>query len=343
MSVSAGPTTHRGRGAIGRGDHRGVAPRRAGCGGLTAGIAAMSAPRRPARRPRPRQGQRPTRGAAEKRPPQGGGSAAARAKARARQCRTRTREPLLAERESGLSGHGPGKDWRLLEARMTADISARRDDAAVAGGAPVIEAQGLGLTFETADGPVHALRDVNLAIGKGDFVSFIGPSGCGKTTFLRVAADLETPTAGTITVNGMSPAAGAADAGLRLRLPGGGAVSLADDRRQRPAAAGDHGLRPGRAGGAGEAGAGAGRARRLREEVSLAALGRHAAAGVDRPGAGVRRRHPADGRAVRGARRDRPRPAERGAAASSGRGPARPSPSSPTRSPRRCSSRPGSW
>jgi NitT/TauT family transport system ATP-binding protein len=73
--------------------------------------------------------------------------------------------------------------------------------------APVIEAKGLGLTFETADGPVHALKDVDLAIGKGDFVSFIGPSGCGKTTFLRVAADLETPTAGTMTVNGMSPAA----------------------------------------------------------------------------------------------------------------------------------------
>jgi NitT/TauT family transport system ATP-binding protein len=72
---------------------------------------------------------------------------------------------------------------------------------------PVIEARGLGLTFETADGPVHALKDVNLAIGRGDFVSFIGPSGCGKTTFLRVAADLEAPTAGTITVNGMSPAA----------------------------------------------------------------------------------------------------------------------------------------
>ncbi len=72
-------------------------------------------------------------------------------------------------------------------------------------GAPVIEAKGLGLTFQTADGPVHALKEVNLAVGKGDFVSFIGPSGCGKTTFLRVAADLETPTAGTITVNGMSP------------------------------------------------------------------------------------------------------------------------------------------
>lgn len=69
----------------------------------------------------------------------------------------------------------------------------------------VVEAKGLGLTFRTNDGPVEALSNVDLSIGKGEFVSFIGPSGCGKTTFLRVIADLEQPTAGTITVNGMSP------------------------------------------------------------------------------------------------------------------------------------------
>ncbi|MCB1426244.1 MAG: ABC transporter ATP-binding protein [Brucellaceae bacterium] len=69
----------------------------------------------------------------------------------------------------------------------------------------VISAQNLSLTFETNDGPVHALSDVNLDIGKGEFVSFIGPSGCGKTTFLRVIADLEQPTGGTISVNGMTP------------------------------------------------------------------------------------------------------------------------------------------
>lgn len=71
---------------------------------------------------------------------------------------------------------------------------------------PIIEASGLSLTFATGDGPVHALSDVNLTIGKGEFVSFIGPSGCGKTTFLRVIADLEQPTGGRVTVNGMSPA-----------------------------------------------------------------------------------------------------------------------------------------
>ncbi|MEM8693912.1 MAG: ABC transporter ATP-binding protein [Pseudomonadota bacterium] len=70
----------------------------------------------------------------------------------------------------------------------------------------VIEAQNLSLTFQTNDGPVHALKDVSLTISKGDFVSFIGPSGCGKTTFLRVMADLEQPTSGAITVNGVSPA-----------------------------------------------------------------------------------------------------------------------------------------
>ncbi|MEL7080270.1 MAG: ABC transporter ATP-binding protein [Pseudomonadota bacterium] len=71
--------------------------------------------------------------------------------------------------------------------------------------APVIRAQGLDLTFQTNDGPVHALKDVNLEVGKGDFVSFIGPSGCGKTTFLRCIAALETPTGGSLSVNGMTP------------------------------------------------------------------------------------------------------------------------------------------
>ncbi|MEM5521314.1 ABC transporter ATP-binding protein [Sulfitobacter sp. AS59] len=70
--------------------------------------------------------------------------------------------------------------------------------------APVISAKNLSLTFETNDGPVHALKDVSLDIEKGDFVSFIGPSGCGKTTFLRCMADLEQPTGGSITVNGVS-------------------------------------------------------------------------------------------------------------------------------------------
>lgn len=81
--------------------------------------------------------------------------------------------------------------------------------------APVISTRDLSLTFQTGDGPVHALKDVTLDIAKGEFVSFIGPSGCGKTTFLRIIADLEQPTSGTITVNGMTP-----DAARRARAYG---------------------------------------------------------------------------------------------------------------------------
>ena len=69
----------------------------------------------------------------------------------------------------------------------------------------VIDIKDLSLVFETNDGPVHALSNINLAIKRGEFVSFIGPSGCGKTTLMRVVADLEQPTSGSVTVNGKTP------------------------------------------------------------------------------------------------------------------------------------------
>ncbi|MGF1502785.1 MAG: ABC transporter ATP-binding protein [Paracoccaceae bacterium] len=78
-----------------------------------------------------------------------------------------------------------------------------------------VEARGLGLTFATGDGPVVALKGVDLTIARGDFVAFIGPSGCGKTTFLRLVAGLEHPTEGEIRVNGMTP-----DAARRARAYG---------------------------------------------------------------------------------------------------------------------------
>jgi NitT/TauT family transport system ATP-binding protein len=70
---------------------------------------------------------------------------------------------------------------------------------------PAVQARGLSLVFQTADTPVTALADVDLTIERGEFVSFIGPSGCGKTTLMRVIADLEQATAGSILVNGVSP------------------------------------------------------------------------------------------------------------------------------------------
>ncbi|CAN5431174.1 ABC transporter ATP-binding protein [soil metagenome] len=67
-----------------------------------------------------------------------------------------------------------------------------------------VDVSGVSLTFQTADGNVDALSNVSLQVADGEFVSFIGPSGCGKTTMLRVIADLQQPTSGSLLVNGMS-------------------------------------------------------------------------------------------------------------------------------------------
>jgi NitT/TauT family transport system ATP-binding protein len=86
------------------------------------------------------------------------------------------------------------------------EIMPKEESGAVERAPRVIDISSLSLTFETSDGPVQALSEIELAIEGGEFVSLIGPSGCGKTTLLRVIADLETPTSGTIMVNGLTPA-----------------------------------------------------------------------------------------------------------------------------------------
>ena len=89
-----------------------------------------------------------------------------------------------------------------MNMQMTSRVDSAVDRAP---DAAVIEARDLNLVFGTGETSVHALKDINLTINKGEFVSFIGPSGCGKTTFLRCVASLETPTGGSLTVNGMTP------------------------------------------------------------------------------------------------------------------------------------------
>lgn len=51
-------------------------------------------------------------------------------------------------------------------------------------------------------GAVQVVKNFNMAIEKGEFVSFLGPSGCGKTTILRIIAGFETPSGGTVSING---------------------------------------------------------------------------------------------------------------------------------------------
>jgi NitT/TauT family transport system ATP-binding protein len=69
----------------------------------------------------------------------------------------------------------------------------------------IIELEGVSKTYPSRAGVTEALRDVSLAVERGEFVSLIGPSGCGKSTLLRLVGDLVPPSAGTVTVNGKSP------------------------------------------------------------------------------------------------------------------------------------------
>ena len=68
--------------------------------------------------------------------------------------------------------------------------------------APVVQLRGVGKTFSLGDDDsTVALNDINLDIGRGEFVSLIGPSGCGKSTLLRTIGDLIEPSTGTVQVN----------------------------------------------------------------------------------------------------------------------------------------------
>ena len=66
----------------------------------------------------------------------------------------------------------------------------------------LVVAAGLNKHFPSG---VQALRDLNLEIGRGQFVSIVGPSGCGKSTFLRLVAGLDAPTSGELRVDGHDP------------------------------------------------------------------------------------------------------------------------------------------
>ena len=66
----------------------------------------------------------------------------------------------------------------------------------------VLEARSLAKTYDTGGAKVLALRGVDLAIARGEFVAIMGPSGCGKSTLLNLLAGLDRPTAGQVWLDG---------------------------------------------------------------------------------------------------------------------------------------------
>ncbi len=63
-----------------------------------------------------------------------------------------------------------------------------------------ILAENIWKTFQTAGGPIDAIKNFNLSVEEGKFVSIVGPSGCGKSTFLRILAGLVPATSGNLKI-----------------------------------------------------------------------------------------------------------------------------------------------
>jgi len=66
----------------------------------------------------------------------------------------------------------------------------------------LIRLDGVGMTYATTSGPVEALRDIDLTVGRGELVAVVGPSGCGKSTLLRIIAGLRPASRGRVQVDG---------------------------------------------------------------------------------------------------------------------------------------------
>lgn len=101
---------------------------------------------------------------------------------------------------------------------MTADptgAAATADTAA----APAISLDGVEKVFRRGKAEVHAVTSTSFTVRAGEFVSLLGPSGCGKSTLLRMILGLETPTSGTVLVQGEPPARSQGRIGVMLQTP----------------------------------------------------------------------------------------------------------------------------
>jgi len=69
-----------------------------------------------------------------------------------------------------------------------------------------VSVRNVSVKFSSDRGETEALRDVSFELPRGGFLAILGPSGCGKSTLLRVVADLVSPSSGSLSLFGRSPA-----------------------------------------------------------------------------------------------------------------------------------------
>jgi putative ABC transport system ATP-binding protein len=80
-------------------------------------------------------------------------------------------------------------------------------DPGRSGSGPMVEATGLTRDYPSGDSVVHALRSIDLTVGRGELLAVRGRSGSGKTTLLNILGGLDRPTAGSVVVDGLEVSA----------------------------------------------------------------------------------------------------------------------------------------
>ena len=78
----------------------------------------------------------------------------------------------------------------------------------------ILDIAGVSKTFAGANGGTLALQATDLSIAENDFITILGPSGCGKSTLLRIVAGLDTPTTGSVRLDGHAVTGPGADRGM---------------------------------------------------------------------------------------------------------------------------------
>ncbi|MCX7922813.1 MAG: ABC transporter ATP-binding protein [Clostridia bacterium] len=66
----------------------------------------------------------------------------------------------------------------------------------------IVEVHNLGMKYQSMNGEINALENINLSVKRGEFISIVGPSGCGKSTLLSLISGLISPSTGKILING---------------------------------------------------------------------------------------------------------------------------------------------
>jgi NitT/TauT family transport system ATP-binding protein len=66
----------------------------------------------------------------------------------------------------------------------------------------IVEINNIAMNYQSPNGEIPAITNVNLQIVKGEFICIVGPSGCGKSTLLSIIAGLLKPSSGSIAING---------------------------------------------------------------------------------------------------------------------------------------------